>query len=185
MRNRHRHAIEQASRGGRRADSARTRRKILIFTQVVIYVGDTSGSLKANADVTQHVFVTHAGEKDRLLAECVRKEVQASQGTCRIIVFANSKRLCDQLERSMPRLLQLRCAAMHGDKDQYQRTQTIEAFKVGICPVLIATDVAARGLDIKDVRAVINYDFPGNVEDYVRDSAWDIQGDAVASMASS
>ncbi len=85
----------------------------------------------------------------------------------------------------MPRLLQLRCAAMHGDKDQYQRTQTIEAFKVGICPVLIATDVAARGLDIKDVRAVINYDFPGNVEDYVRDSAWDIQGDAVASMASS
>jgi len=67
----------------------------------------------------------------------------------------------------MPRLLQLRCSAMHGDKDQYQRTQTIEAFKVGICPVLIATDVAARGLDIKDVRAVINYDFPGNVEDYV------------------
>ena len=133
----------------------------------MIYVGDTSGSLKANADVTQHVFVTHAGEKDRLLAECVRKEVQASQGTCRIIVFANSKRLCDQLERSMPRLLQLRCSAMHGDKDQYQRTQTIEAFKVGICPVLIATDVAARGLDIKDVRAVINYDFPGNVEDYV------------------
>ena len=56
---------------------------------------------------------------------------------------------------------------MHGDKDQYERTQTIEAFKVGICPVLIATDVAARGLDIKDVRAVINYDFPGNVEDYV------------------
>ena len=67
----------------------------------------------------------------------------------------------------MPRLLQLRCSAMHGDKDQYERTRTIEAFKVGICPVLIATDVAARGLDIKDVRAVINYDFPGNVEDYV------------------
>ena len=118
-----------------------------------------------------------------MLAECVRKEVSKANGTCRIIVFANSKRLCDQLERSMPRLLQLRCSAMHGDKDQYQRTQTIEAFKVGICPVLIATDVAARGLDIKDVRAVINYDFPGNVEDYVRDSAWDIQGDAVASMA--
>ena len=134
----------------------------------MIYVGDTSGSLKANADVTQHVFVCNPGDKDRLLAECVRKEVQAAQGqTCRIIVFANSKRLCDQLERSMPRLLQLRCSAMHGDKDQYQRTQTIEAFKVGICPVLIATDVAARGLDIKDVRAVINYDFPGNVEDYV------------------
>ena len=44
--------------GGRRSDSARTRRKILIFAQVVIYVGDTSGSLKANADVTQHVFLS-------------------------------------------------------------------------------------------------------------------------------
>jgi ATP-dependent RNA helicase DDX5/DBP2 len=164
-----RHRAGVAWRGGRRGDSARTRRKILIFTQVVIYVGDTSGSLKANSDVTQHVYVTRSPQdKDRLLAECVRKEVEAAQGqTCRIIVFANSKRLCDQLERSMPRLLQLRCSAMHGDKDQYQRTQTIEAFKVGICPVLIATDVAARGLDIKDVRAVINYDFPGNVEDYV------------------
>ena len=59
---------------------------------VVIYVGDTSGSLKANSDVTQHVFVTHAGEKDRLLAECVRKEVAKANGTCRIIVFANSAR---------------------------------------------------------------------------------------------
>ena len=136
---------------------------------VVIYVGDTSGALKCNTDVTQAVYVTRGPQvKDRLLQECVRKEVQAANGgVCRVIVFANSKRLCDQLERSMPRLLQLRCAAMHGDKDQFQRTQTLEAFKLGICPVLIATDVAARGLDVKDVRAVINYDFPGNVEDYV------------------
>merc|ERR1719201_50197 len=64
-------------------------------------------------------------------------------------------------------MIQMRCAAIHGDKDHFQRTQTLEAFKHGICPVLIATDVAARGLDIKDVRAVVNYDFPNNVEDYV------------------
>ena len=46
----------------------------------------------------------------------------------------------------MPRLLQIRCSAMHGDKDQYQRTQTIEAFKVGICPRLIATRARRRRL---------------------------------------
>ena len=143
---RHRAGVIASMAWRTRDDSARTRRKILIFTQVVIYVGDTSGSLKANADVTQHVFVTHAGEKDRLLAECVRKEVQGFARDVSDYCFCEfSKRLCDQLERSMPRLLQqLRCSAMHGDKDQYQRTQTIEAFKVGICPVLIATDVAAR-----------------------------------------
>ena len=61
----------------------------------------------------------------------------------------------------------IRAAAIHGDKDQMQRTQTLNAFKVGICPVLIATDVAARGLDIKEVKAVVCYDFPNNVEDYV------------------
>ena len=134
----------------------------------MIYVGDTSGSLKANADVTQHVFVTHAGEKDRLLAECVRKEVQASQGTCRIIVFCEQQALMRPVGAVHAAPLTVAVRAMHGDKDQYQRTQTIEAFKVGICPVLIATDVAARGLDIKDVRAVINYDFPGNVEDWTQ-----------------
>ena len=48
-------------------------------------------------------------------------------------MFANAKRLCDQLERNMPRMLQMRCAAMHGDKDQHQRNQTLDAFKHGIC----------------------------------------------------
>ncbi|EGB05624.1 hypothetical protein AURANDRAFT_2696, partial [Aureococcus anophagefferens] len=136
---------------------------------VIIYVGDTTGALRVNKDVCQKIFVTRGPqEKDRYLADCIRKETQAAAGgVARVIVFANAKRMCDQLERTLPRAVGVRCAAIHGDKDQMQRTQTLNAFKVGICPVLIATDVAARGLDIKEVKAVVCYDFPNNVEDYV------------------
>jgi len=57
--------------------------------------------------------------------------------------------------------------AVHGDISQSQRTAAVEKFKSGEVPLLIATDVAARGLDIPDVEAVINYSFPLTTEDYV------------------
>lgn len=57
--------------------------------------------------------------------------------------------------------------AIHGDKSQVQRTQALGSFKDGSVPLLIATDVAARGLDIPDVEYVINYTFPLTIEDYV------------------
>ncbi len=59
------------------------------------------------------------------------------------------------------------CVAVHGDISQSQRTAAVEKFKSGEVPLLIATDVAARGLDIPDVEAVINYSFPLTTEDYV------------------
>jgi len=134
---------------------------------VIIYVGDQSGKLKANKDIKQVVMmVSGPPAKDRALVEIIRRESSAP-GCHRIIVFANAKRMCDTLERSLPRMLQVRCAAIHGDKDQHQRTATLNAFKAGICPVLIATDVAARGLDIMDVRAVVNYDMANDIESYV------------------
>ena len=57
--------------------------------------------------------------------------------------------------------------AVHGDISQAQRTAAVESFKSGEVPLLVATDVAARGLDIPDVEAVINYSFPLTTEDYV------------------
>lgn len=59
------------------------------------------------------------------------------------------------------------CAAIHGDISQGARTAAIAGFKSGAVPLLVATDVAARGLDIPDVEAVINYSFPLTTEDYV------------------
>ena len=60
----------------------------------------------------------------------------------------------------------VQCVAVHGDISQSQRTAAVEKFKSGEVPLLIATDVAARGLDIPDVEAVINYSFPLTTEDY-------------------
>jgi len=60
-----------------------------------------------------------------------------------------------------------RCRAIHGDQSQEQRSAALAGFKSGECPLLIATDVAARGLDIPDVEAVINFTFPLTIEDYI------------------
>jgi len=128
----------------------------------IIYIGNTD-SLVANKDVTQivHVVDDRPGTKDNLLQDIIRREGHGA----RVIIFCSTKRMCDQLERSLGRFAP--CAAIHGDKDQQQRTRTLNDFKDGRTPVMIATDVAARGLDVKDVKAVINFDFPSNVEDYV------------------
>ena len=64
-------------------------------------------------------------------------------------------------------LVCLQAVAVHGDASQQQRTRAVEQFKSGEIPLLVATDVAARGLDIPDVEAVINYSFPLTTEDYV------------------
>jgi ATP-dependent RNA helicase RhlE len=61
----------------------------------------------------------------------------------------------------------LKTTALHGDKSQDERLKALEAFKAGEVDLLVATDVAARGLDIKDVPAVFNFDVPFNAEDYV------------------
>ena len=72
---------------------------------------------------------------------------------------------CDQLCRAFQR--QIGCNAIHGDKEQRERERVLHEFKDGRAPILVATDVAARGLDIKNVMMVINYDFPPKTEDYI------------------
>jgi ATP-dependent RNA helicase RhlE len=81
-------------------------------------------------------------------------------------VFVNSKLGCARLARSLERD-GLKAVAMHGDKSQDERLKALAAFKAGEVDLLVATDVAARGLDIKDVPAVFNYDVPFNAEDYI------------------
>ncbi len=76
----------------------------------------------------------------------------------RIIIFCTTKRMCDQLSYQIAR--EFRAGAIHGDKRQQERDYMLNAFKSGQMPILVATDVAARGLDIPGVSAVINYDFP-------------------------
>ncbi|MDO4636847.1 MAG: DEAD/DEAH box helicase [Lautropia sp.] len=83
-----------------------------------------------------------------------------------VIVFSNTKIGAGRLARHLQQE-GYRAEAIHGDKSQQERLKTLEAFKSGDVKVLVATDVAARGLDIAELPAVINYDLPHSPEDYV------------------
>merc|ERR1719198_1600041 len=85
-------------------------------------------------------------------------------GKC--LIFCGTKRLCEQLCVSLERA-GVPCASIHGDKDQHQRDAALNGLKDGRIKVLCATDVAARGLDIKGVGLVVNFDPANNTEDYV------------------
>lgn len=84
----------------------------------------------------------------------------------RVIIFVETKKGADQLTKSL-RMSNFSARAIHGDKTQQERDQVLAEFRSGRTPILVATDVAARGLDVKDVRIVINFDMPGTAEDYV------------------
>jgi len=82
------------------------------------------------------------------------------------LIFTETKKRADILEITL-KGRGINAMALHGDLNQVQRNYTIQSFTNGQCPVLVATNVAARGLDIKDIKHVINYDMPNDVDDYV------------------
>src|SRR6478672_6116731 len=111
--------------------------------------------------VEQHFYSVSDDDKRRAVKQIVRQ-----RGLTQAFVFVNSKLGCARLARSLERD-GLRTTALHGDKSQDERLKALAAFKAGEVDLLVATDVAARGLDIKDVPAVFNFDVPFNPEDYV------------------
>lgn len=82
------------------------------------------------------------------------------------VIFVETKRRADEIELDLYQA-GLQVCAIHGDRDQQQRESALESFKSGETPILVATDVAARGLDISNVGLVINYDMPKQMDDYV------------------
>ncbi|KAH9385709.1 ATP-dependent RNA helicase DDX5/DBP2 [Nematocida major] len=125
-----------------------------------------SAELVANIKITQKTYIVEYREKDRLLSEVLTEVAGDEKLNPKIIVFCNQKRKCDDLVDKMQEY-GWPAESLHGDKAQNQRDRIIADFKSGRRSILVATDVAARGLDVKDVKAVINYDFPGNCEDYI------------------
>jgi superfamily II DNA/RNA helicase len=111
--------------------------------------------------VSQHFYSVVDDDKRRALKQLIVKN-----GITQAFVFVNSKLGCARLARSLERE-GLKTSALHGDKSQDERLKALDAFKSGEVDLLICTDVAARGLDIKDVPAVFNFDVPYNAEDYV------------------
>ncbi|KAI8533669.1 hypothetical protein RHMOL_Rhmol10G0027300 [Rhododendron molle] len=132
----------------------------LLVNPVQVNIGNVD-ELVANKSIAQYVEVLPHMEKHKRLEQILRSQEPGSK----IIIFCSTKKMCDQLARNLTR--QFGAAAIHGDKSQADRDMVLSQFRSGRCPVLVATDVAARGLDVKDIRVVVNYDFPTGVEDYV------------------
>jgi ATP-dependent RNA helicase RhlE len=116
----------------------------------------------ATASTVEQRFYSVDGDDKRRAVRQILKERSITQA----IVFVNSKLGAARLARSLERD-GLRTTALHGDKSQDERLKALDAFKRGEVDLLVATDVAARGLDIVDLPAVFNFDIPFNAEDYV------------------
>jgi len=116
----------------------------------------------ATADkVTQVVYKVNEDDKRDAVVHLLRVH-----GVKQVLVFSNTKIGASRLARVLEQE-GINAAAIHGDKSQAERMAALDAFKGGTIDVLVATDVAARGLDIAELPCVINYDLPYNAEDYV------------------
>ena len=121
---------------------------------------DTAQTRHVNISQRLH-FTDDMGHKNRLL-ESILGNADLQQA----IVFTSTKRQCDQLAQDLHGKGHS-AAAMHGDMQQGARNRTLQALRRGGLKILVATDVAARGIDVQGISHVINYDLPMQAEDYV------------------
>ncbi|SHJ18167.1 ATP-dependent RNA helicase RhlE [Roseomonas rosea] len=131
--------------------------------------------------VNQRVIHTRADGKRAILADLLRGE-----GVGRALVFSRTKHGADRIVKQLEQD-GLSAGAIHGNKSQGQRERALEAFKKGTAPILVATDIAARGIDVDGVTHVIQYDLPEVPETYVhrigRTARAGASGEAVALVA--
>ena len=134
---------------------------------ISIGIENPTGELRANKSITQIVEVVDPMQKQNRLMELLRKhQGKKGQKVDRVLIFALYKKEAARIE-SFLRSRGFSVAAIHGDMSQPARTASLDGFKTGKCPLLVATDVAARGLDIPEVELVVNLTYPLTTEDYV------------------
>jgi superfamily II DNA/RNA helicase len=123
-------------------------------------------SKPATAATTITQLLVSTGRDPHEKRETLRRLIRSAAGYKNAIVFCNRKREVAQLHRSLLRH-KFNAVALHGDMDQSARTAALEQFRKGEVTVLVASDVAARGLDIPEVSHVFNFDVPHHPDDYV------------------
>ena len=132
------------------------------------YIFMTVGRVGSSTElITQHVLFVPGNEKRTFLLDLIAAYTEQSRtGLGLTLVFVETKRSADALEaflchQGFP------ATSIHGDRTQQEREMALRSFRSGQTPVLVATDVAARGLDIPNVTHVINFDLPSDIDDYV------------------
>eukprot|EP00761_Pharyngomonas_kirbyi_P011386 gb/GECH01011411.1/.p1 GENE.gb/GECH01011411.1/~~gb/GECH01011411.1/.p1 ORF type:complete len:542 (+),score=134.92 gb/GECH01011411.1/:1-1626(+) len=121
-----------------------------------------SDELSANHRVEQRFLFMEGHDKERRAFKLL-EEIMTGQ---KILIFTARKAVADDLTKNL-RLDGWPALAIHGDKTQSEREWVLAEFRRGSNPIMVATDVAARGLDVKDVKVVINYDMPQDMESYI------------------
>eukprot|EP00921_Rhytidocystis_pertsovi_P009779 GHVQ01015725.1.p1 GENE.GHVQ01015725.1~~GHVQ01015725.1.p1 ORF type:complete len:392 (-),score=46.27 GHVQ01015725.1:729-1904(-) len=127
-----------------------------------VHINIGSLDLKACHNIKQDIIVLSEFQKRDELKKLLDRIMDGSK----VLIFAETKKGADTLTRDL-RLSGWPALCIHGDKKQEERTWVLNEFKEGKNPIMVATDVASRGLDVKDIRHVVNFDFPNQIEDYV------------------
>eukprot|EP00457_Paulinella_chromatophora_P003942 gb/GEZN01003952.1/.p1 GENE.gb/GEZN01003952.1/~~gb/GEZN01003952.1/.p1 ORF type:complete len:454 (+),score=58.44 gb/GEZN01003952.1/:29-1390(+) len=132
------------------------------FTSKPVHINVGSLELSANPNVKQDVRIMKSSEKKQSLIDLLEKFFDGK----RVLIFVCTKKAADDLTTVL-RTDGWPARCIHGDKSQSERDWVLSTFRSGKCPIMIATDVASRGLDIPNVRIVINYEFPLRIEHYI------------------
>jgi ATP-dependent RNA helicase RhlE len=140
------------------SDEIRKLAKGIINNPVEIDVAPRNTTVET---VTQKIYLADKARKSELLSHLIRKD-----NWYQVLVFSRTKHGADRLVRRLRRD-DIHAAAIHGDKSQSQRTKALAAFKQNKVQILVATDIAARGIDIDQLSHVVNFDLPNVPEDYV------------------
>lgn len=125
-----------------------------------ICIGDSD--LAVNSSIKQNIEIVDESMKESRAVKLLENITDGSK----ILIFCQTKRACDRLADVLKRE-RYQAMSIHGDKSQSQRDYIMKNFKNGRSSILVATDLAARGLDVSDIFYVINYDFPMQLEDYI------------------
>lgn len=123
-------------------------------------------TLAANHDILQIVDVCEEYEKETKLKALLENIYDANEDGGKIIIFVETKKKVESITRSIRRF-GWPAVCIHGDKSQHERDFVLREFRNKKSSILVATDVAARGLDVDDVKYVINLDYPSSSEDYI------------------
>ncbi|KAF3492251.1 ATP-dependent RNA helicase DBP2 [Arthroderma uncinatum] len=129
---------------------------------IQVYIG--SQDLSANHRITQIVEVVPEFEKRDKMIKHLERIMEDKKS--KVLIFTGTKRVADDITRFL-RQDGWPALSIHGDKQQSERDWVLNEFKSGNSPIMVATDVASRGIDVRDITHVLNHDYPNNSEDYV------------------
>ncbi|PFH63268.1 hypothetical protein XA68_14920 [Ophiocordyceps unilateralis] len=134
------------------------------FLNDFIQVNIGSMDLSANHRITQIVeVVSDMDKRDRMIKHL--EKIMDNKDN-KVLIFVGTKRVADEITRFL-RQDGWPALSIHGDKQQNERDWVLDQFKCGKSPIMVATDVASRGIDVRNITHVLNYDYPNNSEDYI------------------